>query len=50
MQQKFESGEGFWFEEFLKLLDQMQKPFASEVSLTQDNCVIRIETSALLVQ
>jgi len=52
MRQKFESGEGFRFEEFLDLLDQMRKPFVSEiegheVSLTQDDCAIMMETSAL---
>jgi len=52
MQQKFESGEGFQLEEFLELLDRMQKPFVSEiegheVSLTQDDCAIMMETSAL---
>jgi len=52
MQQKFESGEGFQFEEFLDLLDRMRKPFVSEiegheVSLTQDDCAIMMETSAL---
>jgi len=52
MQQKFESGEDFWFEEFLELLDWMQKPFAFEIEghevlLTNDDCAIMMETSAL---
>jgi len=52
MREKFESGQGFQFEEFLELLEQMRKPFVAqieghEVSLTQDDCAIMMETSAL---
>ncbi len=52
MREKFESGQGFQFEEFLELLERMRKPFVAqieghEVSLTQDDCAIMMETSAL---
>ena len=49
---KIESGEGYQFEEFLEMMDWMRKPFVCqieghEVSLTQDDCAIMMETSAL---
>ena len=52
MREKFESGQGFQFEEFLELLERMRKPFVAqieghEVSLTQDDCTIMMETSVL---
>jgi len=52
MREKFESGQGFKFEEFLELLERMRKPFVAqieghEVSLTQDDCAIMMESSAL---
>jgi len=52
MREKFESGQGFKFEEFLELLEQMRKPFVAqieghEVLLTQDDCAIMMESSVL---
>ena len=49
---KIESGEGYQFEEFLGMMDRMRKPFVCqieghEVSLTQDDCAIMMETSVL---
>jgi len=50
LHEKFESGEGYQFEEFLDMIDWMQKPFVTqveghEVSLSQGNCAIMMETS-----
>jgi len=52
MCKKFKSGDGFCFEEFLKMIDRMRKPFVCqidghEVSLTQDDCAIMMETSTI---
>jgi len=52
MCKKFKSGDGFRFEEFLKMIDCMRKPFVCqidgyEVSLMQDDCAIMMETSTI---
>jgi len=50
--EKFQSGEGYQFEEFLDMIDWMRKPFVTqveghEVSLSQDGCAIMMETSCV---
>ncbi len=50
--ERFKSEEGYQFEEFLDMIDRMRKPFVTEVeghevSLTQDDCAIMMETSAV---
>jgi len=50
--ERFKSEEGYQFEEFLDMIDHMCKPFVTEVeghevSLTQDDCVIMMETFAV---
>jgi len=52
IRERFESGDGYKFEEFVDMIDRMRKPFVCqveghEVSLTQDNCAIMMETSAV---
>ncbi len=52
LREKFESGEGYRFEEFLDMIDRMRKPFVAqveghEVSLSQDDCAIMMETSVV---
>jgi len=50
--EKFQSEEGYQFEEFLDMIDWMRKPFVTqveghEVSLSQDDCAIMMETSCV---
>jgi len=55
LHQRFESGASpYEFEEFLEMVDLMQRPFVCqidghEVLLTQDDCNIMTETSAVKV-
>jgi len=49
---RFQSGEDYRFEEFLEMIDWMRKPFVTEVeghevSLTQNDCTIMMESSAV---
>jgi len=50
--ERMQSGNEFKFEEFLEMVKQMRKPFVvevegHEVSLTQDDCAIMMESSAV---
>jgi len=52
MCERFKSGDVFQFEEFLDMIDRMRKPLVCqieghEVSLTQDDCAIMMEASAV---